>query len=315
MRRLVDDERLMLQICELYYNQGLTQKEISQSLNLSRPTVSKILMNAKESGMVRVIITDLSGRNNILLERKLEKKFAIRAAIITDTFEDEEQQKSELGAAAAKFLERVLEDGDTIGISMGSTLSYIAPHIAADYFHNIRVTPMVGGVGATDIELHSNNLAEAVAKALGGQSLHLHAPAMVSRIQAKNELMREKSIAATLDIASNLDVALCGIGAPHETSTIIQTGYFSREMIEDFQKYNICGDICMNFFDKNGNVSAYEHNQRVIGVNVETLRKTPWSIGIAGGKLKADAIRGALAGKYINALIVDYECAIILLED
>lgn len=314
MKRVVDDEMLMLQVCEMYYNKGLGQKDIAAQLKLSRPTVSKILTNARDTGMVRIIIADLSGRNYVNTEEQLIKSFGLKAAIVTESFEEEQQQENELARAAAKYLERILRDNDVIGISMGSTLSHIAQHITADYFSGIHVVPMMGGSGATAIELHSNSLAESLARALNGTSSQFHAPAMVSRIQTKKELLQEASIASILQLASNLNIALSGIGAPDETSTIIQTGYFNKEMIEDFRKYNICGDICMNFYDEEGNLSACEHNQRVIGVNIGTLRKIHWSLGVAGGVRKAGAIMGALKGKYINVLITDLQCAEKLLN-
>jgi DNA-binding transcriptional regulator LsrR (DeoR family) len=113
----------------------------------------------------------------------------------------------------------------------------------------------------------------------------------------------------------DLQVALSGIGAPDESSTIIAAGYFSREMIEDLHRHHICGDICMRFFDQYGNLALYEHNQRVIGINIESLRRVPWSIGVAGGVKKANAIKGALAGRYINVLITDIDCAKLLLDE
>ena len=44
-------------------------------------------------------------------------------------------------------------------------------------------------------------------------------------------------------------------------------------------------------------------------MSVETLMKVPYSIGVAGGKLKAEAILGALRGKYVNILITDNTAA------
>jgi len=313
MRRVVDDERMMLRVCDMYYNQNLGQREIADALAMSRPTISRLLVNAREKGIVKIILTDLAGRNHFDIEQQLEKKYGIKEAIVTESFEDKEQLQAELGRMAAQYLERILKNGYSVGVSMGTTLAHIVPHITADYLKGLTFIPMVGGIGEASTELYSNFLAEAMAKAFGGVSLALHAPAMVSRMQAKNELLQEESIARVLVRLNELDVALSGIGAPDVNSTIIAAGYFSREMIEDLHKNSICGDICMRFFDKYGNLSLYEHNQRVIGVNIELLRKVPWSVGVAGGAGKAGAVRGALAGKYINVLITDFDCAKLLL--
>ena len=60
------------------------------------------------------------------------------------------------------------------------------------------------------------------------------------------------------------------------------------------------GDVFSHFFDLNG---------RLVRMSVETLIKVPYSIGVAGGKLKAEAILGALHGKYVNILITDNTAA------
>jgi DNA-binding transcriptional regulator LsrR (DeoR family) len=56
MKRVVDDERMMLKVCDLYYNQGLGPREIASIMDLSRPTVSRPLSNARERGIVRFIL-------------------------------------------------------------------------------------------------------------------------------------------------------------------------------------------------------------------------------------------------------------------
>lgn len=313
MKRVIDNEKLILQVCNLYYNKSMGQNEVAKELGLSRPTVSKMLIKAREEGIVRIIIADLAGRNHLDLEQKLEREYGLKNAIIADSYEDRVRMQNALGMVAANFLVQKIQNNFLIGVSMGSTLQTIARHVPPDYsFHGLRFVPMIGGVGELAMEMHSNSIATALADAFHGEALLLHAPAMVTRIQTKNELMQEESIASTLALAKKVDMAICGIGAPVIDSSIIKSGYFSREMIENFSKYNIHGDICLNFYDDKGSVSNYEHNQRVLGVELEALHKIPWSVGVAGGALKASAIRGALAGGYINVLVTDYECAQLL---
>lgn len=309
MKRIVDDERLMVQVSRQYYDMGIGQKEIADGLGLSRPTVSKLLQGARDRGIVRIFIADIDGRNHMEMEKQLEEKYGLKAMLITDSHEDPSQMKNQLGRAMAKYLERIVNDGDIIGISMGSTLSYIAQHISPQGFGRVRVVPMVGGIGKANIEWHANSIAEAMAKHLGGQALSLHAPAMVSRIQAKEELMREDSISSVLEIAANVDIALNGIGAPDERSSMISTGYMGDNMLDLKRQHDLCGDVCLRFYNEQGRPTFDQHNQRVIGVDIDTLKTTEWSFGIGGGANKAGALKGAVAGKYINAIVTDYACA------
>ena len=45
------DYRLLLKVSKYYYEKQLTQQEISERLNLSRPKVSRLLKQAEEIGI------------------------------------------------------------------------------------------------------------------------------------------------------------------------------------------------------------------------------------------------------------------------
>ena len=45
---ILDDTRIMIKICKLYYQQELNQSRIAEIMGVSRPTVSKYLTLAKE---------------------------------------------------------------------------------------------------------------------------------------------------------------------------------------------------------------------------------------------------------------------------
>ena len=59
MKKIVDDVRLMAQISDMYYNQDIDQKMIAKQLGLSRPTISRLITNAKEKGIVKIEIRHL----------------------------------------------------------------------------------------------------------------------------------------------------------------------------------------------------------------------------------------------------------------
>ena len=73
MRKVIDDPRLMVRVCDLYYNQGISQQQIAKDLNLSRPTVSRVWALAKEQGIVKISISNVNAVEHWELERRLEK--------------------------------------------------------------------------------------------------------------------------------------------------------------------------------------------------------------------------------------------------
>lgn len=62
--------------------------------------------------------------------------------------------------------------------------------------------------------------------------------------------------------------------------------------------YNIEGEHIDNTLD-----------DRLIGIDIADLKRTPYRIGVAEAVDKADAIASALKGRYINVLVTTEETA------
>jgi DNA-binding transcriptional regulator LsrR (DeoR family) len=75
------------------------------------------------------------------------------------------------------------------------------------------------------------------------------------------------------------------------------------------------GDICLHFFDQEGAPVITALDARVISMSLQQLRGVKRAVGIAGGSRKLAAIRGALAGGWINMLITDRFTAERLVHD
>jgi DNA-binding transcriptional regulator LsrR (DeoR family) len=69
------------------------------------------------------------------------------------------------------------------------------------------------------------------------------------------------------------------------------------------------GDIYLHFFDESGRAVRSPFDERVLGVDLETLRTIPRVVAIAGGDRKFTAIRAALLGGWVNVLITDLAVA------
>ncbi len=315
MKKVVDNKRLMLKVCDLFYNHNETQQTIAKQLSISRPTVAKILEQARATQMVKIVIPDLAEDSHFELERKLEASFGLKEVIIVDEKKDNYAQKDEVAKAAAEYLERLVKDGKNIGVSMGTTLGHIAKHIHPKIAKNAMFIPLVGGIGQVGMELHSNYLVEELANAFKAQYILLHAPAKVSKKVIKDGLIGEAYIEKIIKLTNKLDIAIVGLGVPNRYSTTMATGYYDEHEMEQMRKKHVAGDICMNFYDIEGSTEQFEMNETVIGIDIKKLKTVKYSIGVACGEEKVNAIRGAIAGQYINVLITDAGCARKLIEE
>jgi len=313
MQKIVDDSRLIVKCCKLYYEEYYTQNEISNILGVSRPTISRMLKEGRDLGIVKIEIINPFQSNFEALERQTEKRFNIREVLIVEDEADEVMQKKHLAKATAKFLRRVIKDGDTIGVSMGTTVKGISEYINNKEKRKLTFIPLIGGVGQSQIEIHPNEIVIGLAQSFGGNFKLLHAPAVVSNENIKKELLKEKSIKEVIDHSKLCNIGIVGIGSPVDlTSTMMTTGYFNEEDTRKFAELGVVGDICLQFYDINGNNDKFDFNKRVVGIDLIDLKKIDTVVGVACGEKKVMAIIGALNSKIINVLITNYSNAVAI---
>jgi deoxyribonucleoside regulator len=305
------DKRILTKVAHMYYDEDMTQQEIADKLGVSRPSVSRQLQKARQKGVVEIKICYEGSFTK--LEDALEKKFGLREAIIAPS-EESERLKNYLAEAAASYLTRTIKDGDIIGVSWGTTLVHIPKYIK-NVTKDVTFVPLVGGVGQTKLDIHSNAIAINLAKSFGGKGQLLHAPVIVDSVEVKKTLISDTSISQVLNLASKANIALVGIGSPSApNSTIRQTGYYTERELNDLHKVKAVCDISWIFIDPEGNLCPLELNQRVIGISIDDLKVIPTVIGVAGGVEKHEAILAALKGHYIDVLVTDEKTGNYLLS-
>lgn len=68
-----EKQQLSVEVARLYYQSDYSQQEIANKLNISRPTISRLLKYAKEKGFVQINIADpfadLDNVGNLLKEK------------------------------------------------------------------------------------------------------------------------------------------------------------------------------------------------------------------------------------------------------
>jgi DNA-binding transcriptional regulator LsrR (DeoR family) len=74
------------------------------------------------------------------------------------------------------------------------------------------------------------------------------------------------------------------------------------------------GDILGRPFDGDGVFVEMDYLDRILGIDLELLRRTPEVMGIAGGAHKVAAIQGALRSGLLDTLITDETTAHALLD-
>lgn len=305
----VDRLRLMTKIARLYHEQGIRQPEIAAQLNVSQPMVSRLLRAAQQEGIVRTTVAVPRGVYPEL-EESLEQIYGLKEAIVTDALSDRDDDiLRDLGSAAALYLETTLSaGGETVGISSWSEtlLRMVASMQPLSRGGGSRIVQILGGIGNPAAEVHATRLTERLAFLLKGEAHFLPAPGVTGTTGSSAAFLADPFVAKTVALFDELTVALVGIGALHPSRLLAQSGnIFSEDEIRSLEQLGAVGDVCLRFFTADGQPVRSDFDERVISATLEQLRRVPRSVGIAGGPAKLEAIRGALAGGWVNVLITD----------
>src|SRR5467141_1979414 len=310
---------------ELYYRQSKSQKDIASSLGVSAATVSRLLKRAFDEGLVRVEL-DLPRREE--LEAALTERFGLRDAVVVAAG-GRGDLKEELGTAAAAYFEKIASNGIRVGLSCGFTLYQTIRQLRERRFRDLALYPLSGESTLKMVDLSPNTLVGMMAakyrphvSAYALPVQHLLSLREIER--ERRRLLRDPEIRSIYDAAQDVDIALVGVGViAEQTPGFCSLAESYGVSVKRLSQLGVVGEINYQPFDADGHVvdrpelRALSHRLlSVEGARLQALSRRDGRsvIAVAGGKTKVDALRGALAGRFMNVLVTDEDAAIALLR-
>ncbi|MGM8211295.1 sugar-binding transcriptional regulator [Virgibacillus sp. W0430] len=305
----------VIKAAKMYYQLGYSQKEIAAQLGVSRPSVSRLLQEAKDKGIVQIRIIDTIEDEQKYAEQ-LKHRFGLKECIVVNVpTNDENVIKKYLGPKAADYLYKTVTDGDIIGLSWGTTLYEVAKNMAKKHVHHVDVVQLNGGISHSQSNTYAAEILNYFGAAYNTSPYFLPLPAIVEREDMKEIIVADRHISNVLELGQKSNIALFTVGDKHEDSTLIKAGYFNTNDLEVLEEKQAVGDICSRFFNLQGELCSADLNARTIGINLDLLAKKEASILIAGGSRKLDSITGALHGRFANVFITDQYTAEALVKN
>ena len=313
----MDEDRndLLAQVAMWYYEEGLDQAEIAARINKSRSMVSRLLDQARESGLVEVKV-HYPLRTDAGLGQRLCTDFGLQSAhVLAEPPEDYALLLKRLGQLGARCLQQTLHPGVIVGISWGTAVHAVVSAMPSQPVPGATVVQLIGAVGRGDPMVDGAELGRWLAQKLSASFRYLSAPMLVEDEAVAAALRRERTIEETLALAARADVALIGIGTPQpELSSLLRAGYLSRSDMEALIAAGVVGDMVAHQFDEFGRWMDIPANRRAISLDVDSLRRIPRVIAVSGGVAKARAILAGLRGRYCSCLVTDARAAQLVLE-
>jgi deoxyribonucleoside regulator len=312
-----EDADVLASIAEDYYVNGENQDAIALRHRISRSYVSRLLRRARELGIVEISVRrDI--RRDIALESALRERYGLsRCIVIANEGNEADVVLRRAGQVAANVLAEVLTPASTLALSWGHGVHAVIEALRPGRLRARHVVQMFGGLSTAPAAILSGELVAEAARDLGATHERLHAPWIVESAELARALLEQQDIAAVLQRGAHAEVAVVGIGATGKGSSglLFNETYLSAAELAEIRSVGAVGDICGRIFDEDGHPCRSRAMDRVIGLELDAIRRLPLVIGIATGIAKNRAVRAALRGGLVDMLVTDSEVAAEVLAD
>ncbi|MDR0489174.1 MAG: transcriptional regulator [Propionibacteriaceae bacterium] len=307
----------MHEACVRYYVQDETMESIARHLKLSRSSVSRLLAEARSTGMVRITV-EAPGGSSSPVARSVSAIFGVRvhlaqvgeAASIASRFE-------RVSRLAAATLRNSVKDGDFIGVAWGVTLSNIVPYLEQRPLHDATIVQMNGGTNFHDTSArHVAAILQALSQTFDARIVQFPVPAFFDYPETKRAMWRERSVQMVRNLHSKIDVAIFGVGGigARVPSYVYSAGFLDEDDAEKMHNDGVVGDVCTVLLREDGSYHNIALNERASGLTPHELHRIPKRIGVVADPSRANALLGALRARTITDLVCDDTTARDLLD-
>lgn len=293
---------------QLHFEEGLSQAEVAERLSVSRSTVSRLLTEARKSGIVRLELHPPLPET--ALGEELAAELGLRRVVLTPS--DANGSHAALsGTALNELAELELAPGQVLALGWGRALWELSgsqlPTVAG-----VRLVPTVGGMQETERPFQSNEIVRRAADHGGADAHLLHAPALPNAT-LRAALLADPAIESVVALWDQLDAAIVGIGVPPGQPGSFVPSYVSNPAARRTLRA-AAGDVATRYCDLSGEPVAYPGEDRLLGVSRRQLQRAGTVVGIAAGPEKARPMVAVARAGLTHVLVTDRATATAALD-
>jgi len=310
-----DRAAVLLEVSRLYWEEDLGQAEIARRTGYSRPTVSRMLTEARRVGIVTVTVAHPIERL-MALEERLVAAFGLTTARVSETAP---AGGSGIGPDVARSAADLLVENcgprSVIAVSNGRAVAAVVHHVAERSWPASTTVAMLGSVGESFNLEDGPDVCRNLSLRLGGRFRSLTVPLVFDSPSLARAVRKEDQVATTLELAARSDVALTGIGTVGSSVSPLLRRWMTPGVVRECRQHNVVAHVCGHHLDAAGRHVRTSLCDRTLCLDPDRLNEIPLVIGVAAGSDKVMAILAALRGGYLSALVTDEATARAVLKD
>jgi deoxyribonucleoside regulator len=305
----------VLRAAEMYYVEQKTMDTIAEALGVSRATVSRMISEARTSGLVEITV-HRDRRAAATLERLIAERYAVDVTVVAPPENANDTDRLRHAAAqAGTVLRASLAPDLSIAVAWGATVATMARTLTPGVVPGLQIIQM-SGAGNTffsGAEYAAGTLGRFGA-AFGARVHHFPVPAFFDKPSAREALWGESSVQRVLRLQERANLAVFSVSAldARIPGHLYRAGYLQRDDLRQLLDRGVVGELGTVFLRADGSSDSIQLNARSSGLPIETLKRIRRRLCVAVGATKAPIIRAALCAGAITDLVVDDAAAELL---
>jgi DNA-binding transcriptional regulator LsrR (DeoR family) len=209
-----------------------------------------------------------------------------------------------IGSVLGAYLSDELRDGISIGLGWGETLNACLTSLVPPALKEVSVVSLLGGLSKVSA-YNPSEFAWRFADKVGAKCYLMAAPIIAPDKAIHDGLMNHPGIMEVRRRAERLDLAIVSVGHLNPGSTLAGFEVFDQATLDGMQAQGAVGDLFCRLIDKDGNPINHPVNERVIAVDVASVRAAKKIVLASGGTLKKRGVAAALKTVRPHVLITD----------
>lgn len=195
-----EKQQLSIEAARLYYQSDYSQQQIAEQLNISRPTVSRLLQYAKEKGYVQIRVMDPFEDLDALGSILEEKYGLLEAHVVFSPTPDYAGITHDLSRYGAEYMHETVKDGDIVGVSWGTTMYQIAQNMQPKQVKGVEVVQLKGGISHSRVNTYSAETIQLFAEAFQTMPRYLPLPVVFDNADVKRMVEKDRHIERIIEM-------------------------------------------------------------------------------------------------------------------
>lgn len=289
-------------VAQRYYLEDWKQGDIARELGVSRPLVSRMLSEARELGVVKIIVCPPASDADALLEQ-LRLSTSIRDGALVEDGADDDATNQGLSQGAVQLLWQLRSRH--LGIGWGHLIGQLVTWLERNPQPGSTLTdicPLVGNASIPARNYQSNENVRLIAQQLGAVPHFIYLPALPDSLEEKQLLCSSEIYRQIQRQWAKMDTALVNIGnypSSPDFASLVRYGNL-------LQQERTCGRLLVYYFNEDGKVIQSDQDF-AIQIPLDILKSCPNIVGVCSANTGVKALRGALKTGIFTHLVAREE--------